>query len=180
MSGIAEVLANQNYRVRGSDVAESANVQRLRDRGIEVAIGHDAKNLGDAAEDPRFLTVGLSGVWNFRGRIGKTTMPGGERRDVKGLIPDFDRIAFEDRRVTILFDANADSNDSVNRARQTLAVARCSTCTGRSSWVPSRDCSAWPSTRASRALPPSAAPSASAPSSTCSGLFAIRHASNAN
>ena len=49
MSGIAEVLANQNYRVRGSDVADSANVQRLRDRGIEVAIGHDAGNLDDAA-----------------------------------------------------------------------------------------------------------------------------------
>ena len=49
MSGIAEVLANQNYRVRGSDVADSYNVQRLRDRGIEVAIGHDAENLGDAA-----------------------------------------------------------------------------------------------------------------------------------
>lgn len=49
MSGIAEVLANQNYRVRGSDVADSANVQRLRDRGIEVAIGHDAKNLDSAA-----------------------------------------------------------------------------------------------------------------------------------
>jgi UDP-N-acetylmuramate--alanine ligase len=49
MSGIAEVLANQSYRVRGSDVADSYNVQRLRDRGIEVAIGHAAENLGDAA-----------------------------------------------------------------------------------------------------------------------------------
>ncbi len=49
MSGIAEVLANQNYRVKGSDVADSPNVQRLRDRGIEVAIGHDAANLVDAA-----------------------------------------------------------------------------------------------------------------------------------
>jgi UDP-N-acetylmuramate--alanine ligase len=49
MSGIAEVLANQKYRVQGSDVADSANVQRLRDRGIPVAIGHDAKNLDDAA-----------------------------------------------------------------------------------------------------------------------------------
>ncbi len=49
MSGIAEVLANQNYRVRGSDVADSANVQRLRARGIEVTVGHDAKNIGDAA-----------------------------------------------------------------------------------------------------------------------------------
>ena len=49
MSGIAEVLANQNYRVQGSDVSDSYNVQRLRDRGIDVKIGHDASNLGDAA-----------------------------------------------------------------------------------------------------------------------------------
>ncbi len=49
MSGIAEVLANLGYVVQGSDVAESANVKRLRDKGIKVAIGHDAKNL-DGAE----------------------------------------------------------------------------------------------------------------------------------
>ena len=49
MSGIAEVLANQNYRVQGSDIAESANVQRLRDKGISVSIGHDGDNLGEAA-----------------------------------------------------------------------------------------------------------------------------------
>ena len=34
MSGIAEVLHNLGYRVQGSDQAESANVQRLRDKGI--------------------------------------------------------------------------------------------------------------------------------------------------
>jgi len=49
MSGIAEVLANLGYTVQGSDVADSANVKRLRDKGIKVAIGHDAKNL-DGAE----------------------------------------------------------------------------------------------------------------------------------
>ena len=49
MSGIAEVLADQGYRVRGSDIAESANVERLRGLGIEVAVGHDAENLSDAA-----------------------------------------------------------------------------------------------------------------------------------
>jgi UDP-N-acetylmuramate--alanine ligase len=48
MSGIAEVLANLGYVVQGSDVAESANVKRLRDQGIKVAIGHDAKNLDGA------------------------------------------------------------------------------------------------------------------------------------
>ena len=49
MSGIAEVLANLGYRVQGSDASESANVQRLRERGITVAIGHDAANLDGSA-----------------------------------------------------------------------------------------------------------------------------------
>ena len=48
MSGIAEVLHNLGYRVQGSDQADSANVQRLRDKGIECFVGHKAENLGDA------------------------------------------------------------------------------------------------------------------------------------
>jgi UDP-N-acetylmuramate--alanine ligase len=48
MSGIAEVLANLGYTVTGSDVAESANVKRLREKGIAVAIGHKAENLDGA------------------------------------------------------------------------------------------------------------------------------------
>jgi len=48
MSGIAEVLHNLGYKVQGSDIAEGANVQRLRDMGIPIAVGHGADNLGDA------------------------------------------------------------------------------------------------------------------------------------
>jgi UDP-N-acetylmuramate--alanine ligase len=48
MSGIAEVLANLGYTVQGSDVADSANVRRLRDKGIAVTIGHKAENVADA------------------------------------------------------------------------------------------------------------------------------------
>lgn len=48
MSGIAEVLHNLGHRVQGSDQSDSANVQRLRDKGIEVFVGHTADNLGDA------------------------------------------------------------------------------------------------------------------------------------
>ncbi|MCF3945537.1 UDP-N-acetylmuramate--L-alanine ligase [Acidiphilium sp. AL] len=48
MSGIAEVLHNLGYSVQGSDMAENANVARLRDVGVPVAIGHDAANLGAA------------------------------------------------------------------------------------------------------------------------------------
>lgn len=49
MSGIAEVLNTLGYTVQGSDLSESANVQRLRGNGIHVSVGHDAKNL--QAED---------------------------------------------------------------------------------------------------------------------------------
>jgi UDP-N-acetylmuramate--alanine ligase len=48
MSGIAEVLHNLGYSVQGSDLAENANVLRLRGLGIAVAIGHREDNLGDA------------------------------------------------------------------------------------------------------------------------------------
>jgi UDP-N-acetylmuramate--alanine ligase len=49
MSGIAEVMHNLGYKVQGSDVAEGYVIQGLRSRGIQVAIGHAADNLGDAA-----------------------------------------------------------------------------------------------------------------------------------
>jgi len=48
MSGIAELLHNQGFRVQGSDVSDSPNVQRLRALGIPVMIGHRAEHLGDA------------------------------------------------------------------------------------------------------------------------------------
>ena len=49
MSGIAEVMHNLGYSVQGSDIAESATVERLRGRGIAVHIGHAAENIAGAA-----------------------------------------------------------------------------------------------------------------------------------
>jgi len=48
MSGIAEVLYNLGYDVRGSDVSESATVERLRGLGIRVFKGHGAENIEGA------------------------------------------------------------------------------------------------------------------------------------
>src|SRR6202047_741629 len=45
MSGIAEVMVNLGYMVQGSDQSESANVKRLRDKGVKISIGHAAENL---------------------------------------------------------------------------------------------------------------------------------------
>jgi len=48
MSGIAEILHSQGYTVQGSDMAENANVQRLRTMGIDVMVGHRAENVEQA------------------------------------------------------------------------------------------------------------------------------------
>jgi UDP-N-acetylmuramate--alanine ligase len=48
MSGIAEIMHNLGYQVRGSDAVDNANVKRLRAMGIEIAVGHSAENLKDA------------------------------------------------------------------------------------------------------------------------------------
>jgi UDP-N-acetylmuramate--alanine ligase len=49
MSGIAEVLVNLGYTVQGSDQADGANINRLRDKGVKITIGHAAENLARAA-----------------------------------------------------------------------------------------------------------------------------------
>ncbi len=48
MSGIAEVLVNQGYRVTGSDLGENAATRRLQKMGAKVIRGHGAENTADA------------------------------------------------------------------------------------------------------------------------------------
>ena len=48
MSGIAEVMHNLGYQVQGSDIAQNANVERLRGLGMRIEVGHKGENLGDA------------------------------------------------------------------------------------------------------------------------------------
>jgi UDP-N-acetylmuramate--alanine ligase len=45
MSAIAEIMHAKGYTVQGSDQKESANVKRLRAKGIRVFVGHDPVNL---------------------------------------------------------------------------------------------------------------------------------------
>jgi UDP-N-acetylmuramate--alanine ligase len=49
MSGIADILRTLGYQIQGSDATESANVERLRAKGIPVMIGQKAENLQQAA-----------------------------------------------------------------------------------------------------------------------------------
>src|ERR1041384_5817598 len=48
MSGIAEVLANLDFRVSGSDQKKSEVTAHLEELGAEVTEGHAAENVGDA------------------------------------------------------------------------------------------------------------------------------------
>lgn len=48
MSGIAELLHNQGFKVQGSDIEENANVTRLRKLGIRIEIGHRSENIEGA------------------------------------------------------------------------------------------------------------------------------------
>jgi UDP-N-acetylmuramate--alanine ligase len=49
MSAIAEVMKIRGYRVRGSDLKDSPNLERLRAKGISCLIGHDPKQIEGAA-----------------------------------------------------------------------------------------------------------------------------------
>ncbi len=53
MSAIAEILHAKGFTVQGSDQKDSANVRRLRAKGIRVFVGHDAINLVGA----RFIVI---------------------------------------------------------------------------------------------------------------------------
>jgi hypothetical protein len=73
------------------------------------------------ASELRFLPVGLSGVWNWRGTIGKEPGPNGDVRAVKGPIADLDRIIWNKRRAVIIFDSDIKRNHEVERAQNALA-----------------------------------------------------------
>jgi len=48
MSGVARLLVERGARVSGSDAADSATLEGLRAIGVDVDVGHDARNGADA------------------------------------------------------------------------------------------------------------------------------------
>jgi putative DNA primase/helicase len=102
-------------------------VELLKDVSLDIVITEGEKKTlalyrlsKYKVEEPKFLSVGIPGVWNWRGIIGKTDGPNGERLDVKGPIADLDLISWTGRKVFILFDSNVKTNSSVRRARSEL------------------------------------------------------------
>ncbi|MGD1092678.1 MAG: DUF3854 domain-containing protein [Bryobacteraceae bacterium] len=106
-------------------IATGVTLAQLQDVTIPIAVVEGEKkalalwrlaNHGAAA--PRFIPIAVAGVWSWRGRIGKTGGPKGERLDVHGPIADLSRIEWRGRDVFIVFDANVHTNDSVQWARK--------------------------------------------------------------
>ena len=59
MSGIAEVLCNLGYTISGSDLADSATLQRLASLGIQTYVGHAESNV--AAADAVVTSTAVQG-----------------------------------------------------------------------------------------------------------------------
>lgn len=102
--------------------------EQLADATIPVVIVEGEKKalavrrLADReTETPRFIPIGIAGVWNWRGVVGKTGGPRGERLEVKGPIADLSRIEWKGRTVVVVFDVNVHTNDSVKGARTGIA-----------------------------------------------------------
>jgi len=98
----------------------------LADTSIPVVVSEAEKSalaiasLGERQGQP-FVALAIGGCWGFRGRTGKTEGPNGERVDERGVLPDFDRLAWEGRTIYLVFDANTKTNPEVQAARRDLA-----------------------------------------------------------
>ena len=68
MCPLAEVLRGKGLTVQGSDMTESDTVKHLRSLGIQVAIGHNAENLGECGFVIRTAAVSVSStVFTYSG-----------------------------------------------------------------------------------------------------------------
>ena len=116
---------------RGSNrlyIPPGVTPEQLADPTIPIAIVEGEKKAlalwrlaNHEVESPRFIPIAIAGVWNWRGTVGKTGGPKGERLDVKGPIADLSRIEWKERKVFIVFDANVYTNESVKWARKGIS-----------------------------------------------------------
>jgi hypothetical protein len=104
------------------------SLKQLADLKIPIAIVEGEKKAlalwrlaNHESGQPRFIPVAIPGVWSWRGTVGKTGGPNGERLDVKGPISDLSRIAWTGRTVFIILDSNVHTNESVKWARKGIA-----------------------------------------------------------
>lgn len=84
MSGLAEMLVELGYSVRGSDGAESYVVDMLQEKGIEVTVGHSASNVLGA--DLIIYTAAIAPDNVERVEAERRAIPSMERKTLLGQI----------------------------------------------------------------------------------------------
>ena len=84
---------------------------KLADPSIPLVVTEGAKKAEKAAQEG-ICTIALAGVWNWRERIGESSFP----------ISDFDLIPLASRRICLVFDSDAASNQNVCHAERDLAA----------------------------------------------------------
>lgn len=102
--------------------------EALADTTVPIIISEGAKKAlalwrlaTEGRESLRFVPMSISGVWNWRGTVGKSASADGTRTNIKGPIPDLDRIQWQGRTVYILFDSDKQRNPSIQAAERELA-----------------------------------------------------------
>jgi predicted P-loop ATPase len=115
--------ANMLYLAPGWDAADLQNAELplILTEGEFKTLALSRLSKWNSSAGRQFLPIGIAGVFNWRGVIGKTTSPDGQRVSVRGPIPDLDWLVWEGRKVVIAFDSDAASNDLVSFARRELA-----------------------------------------------------------
>ena len=71
---------------------------------------------------PTFLPLGLSGIWNWRGKFGEEKDAQCRIRGLSGPILDLELLTWQDRTVFIVFDSNVATNTNVYEARLALTA----------------------------------------------------------
>jgi hypothetical protein len=109
-------------------IPPGVTLEQLPDPQIPIALVEGEKKalalwrLANHERDtPKFIPIAIAGVWNWRGKTGRTGGHNGGWLHVKGPIPDLARIEWKGRTTYIVSDTNVHSNDSVKCARKGLA-----------------------------------------------------------
>jgi hypothetical protein len=93
----------------------------LTDPAVELLVVEGEKKALASTQDG-FPTIGLSGVWNWMKRRAKNPETG-QGVGPRALIDDFERIAAEGRRMTLVFDSDLKDKPEVELARWCFAEA---------------------------------------------------------
>jgi predicted P-loop ATPase len=79
---------------------------------------------GDVNGKPRFIPIAVSGIWNWRGTVGREPNENGVNVPRKGVLPDFGLVNWVNRNVIIAYDCDEKptTRAEVSKARHFLSL----------------------------------------------------------